>query len=673
MSKSSRNMRRLEWLWMALIVLTVWRWGGCRASPAPMCHLYNAHDCLTQRRGNKSKAGTAYVKRCCPRGSLLVNTTCVASNAAANVPTPQVRQVEGVWEEEPVHCTCQDQDGSRLVQTTLDLSTFLSADENNVVQLEVAGSVTRDYCVGVVSAGGEDGGHPEWQAAGLLQEPSDHRVTRAPSDVTSRRQEAKLYQVALFCTVDPVAQRSRDRKLCEKRPCVRKCCPPGKFLKSSPDNNADKCIYTRADGDHWTAHNSSFGRDVPSNISVIYNLPYNRVCYVLHEFVLLPNGNLEIEGSFQLSPDDYCVDVEMTRTGLRREGAWVCPDPCVCWWKNEVQDVLLLSVSCVFLLLTVVAYVGTPVLRGTNSSRCLVALVLSRLLASLINIVTNFSRSYLTSQSHLCTAVAFVNLAFILSTFFWLNVTCFDIWFTITCKQNGRRDSLKTFALYWTYAWVCPLLLAGLALALDAIPEGLQIWPVFAEAACWFISHQTRWAYKHSVILILLLVNLGFFVHVFYTLHKQLNNKDLNNDTSRTTGNKTLKWKMFCNLFILMGMVWIIQIPLPGTSSEVCVWWRVILDAITDLQGVAIFVVTVCNEDKRKKVREGPIGSMWCFIWRPPTKPVSSGTHTVALHTVNHIPSFRERYRNNSDTHFQERLSSPQGSPNESSSSHSFA
>lgn len=47
---------------------------------------------------------------------------------------------------------------------------------------------------------------------------------------------------------------------------------------------------------------------------------------------------------------------------------------------------------------------------------------------------------------------------------------------------------MKVFALYWTYAWVCPLLLAGLALALDAIPEGLQVWPVFAEAACWFIS-----------------------------------------------------------------------------------------------------------------------------------------------------------------------------------------
>lgn len=403
-----RRMRCRKWLLAVMLATSVGTREASGASPAPLCHLYDAHDCLTRRREDPRRPQAAYVKRCCPRGSLLLlNQTCGAGHTtAADVAVPRVARAEGVWEEQPLLLTCREQEGSSLVRRTLNLSTVLSADHDNVVQLETAaGLVSLDYCVGVVGGGG--GG------AGLeapVEEPQDQTTAAAPPLLTEAVHEAQTgpgrrapyHYVALFCATDPAVQRPLDRKLCRDTPCARKCCPLGKFLKYN-DTNTGVCIYTRTAADDWTPQNSSFGRDVPSDMRMVFTIPRDRPCYVLHEFLLLGNGNLEIEGSFQMSLDDYCIDFEVSQ-GVegRREAARICPDPKVCWWKNELQDVIFLSVSCVFLLLTVVAYVGTPALRGTNSSRCLVALVVSRLLASLINITTNLTRAFLSSETHLC-------------------------------------------------------------------------------------------------------------------------------------------------------------------------------------------------------------------------------------------------------------------------------
>lgn len=70
--------------------------------------------------------------------------------------------------------------------------------------------------------------------------------------------------------------------------------------------------------------------------------------------------------------------------------------------------------------------------------------------------------------------------------------------------------------MYTVYAWGGPLLLAGAAAALDALPEGGAgaglLRPRFAVRRCWFYGDTEILVYFFGPVGVLLLVNLALFV-----------------------------------------------------------------------------------------------------------------------------------------------------------------
>ncbi|XP_042206092.1 G-protein coupled receptor Mth-like [Homarus americanus] len=596
-------MNWYEWWWSVLLLAAVW----AGEASSPRCYLHNAHNCLTGSREEPGRQETAYVKRC---------------QGARDVPPPFVQGAQEVeWLIQPVVSSCGSK-GGKKVQQRLDSSFFLQTDDNNVVQLMTREMVTRDYCLGVMFGGQEEpqaedeqetrvdngweiGAHNVSPSAstvaegGSNQNVTDGTVKNVLTLMNKNGQPDPVPEyIVFFCRMDPDDQISRDRELCTLKPCVRKCCPRGKFFQN------DICIYVRNITEMWTPQVSSWSLGMSSDLEIADNLPfdsYDKNCYADDQKkTLFESGELKVSGIF-MDPEDYCIDFEEHEDTVR-EVAQLCPQQDACNWKSEVLDPVLMAVSCVFLAATAMVYITVAELRRTSYSHCFIPMIITLFIKSILILILLFTRNILKQDKTLCLATAFVNLMFVLSSYFWLNVVCFDIWWTLTSRSYGVVNKRKMFFKYGLYAWGCPLLLGTMALLLDIIEDATYLQPKFYEGSCWFYNNVSRWAYKNSIILILLVINCGFFLHIVFVLGKKLDNSDINNANSRSTRNNN-RWKTFGRLFIVMGVVWILEVPSPFAPWVECVWWRVLFDTITKLQGVVIFLVSVCNKEKRRMVQ----------------------------------------------------------------------
>lgn len=117
---------------------------------------------------------------------------------------------------------------------------------------------------------------------------------------------------------------------------------------------------------------------------------------------------------------------------------------------------MLLSVPC--LIVTFLVYGLIPELRNLHGKN-LMSYVLCLAVA-----YTSMSIVYLQTQSlgdhWLCMFLGYIAYTAFVCSFFWLNVLCFDIWWTfrgvISVAKNSQR---RKFIYYSLYAWGCPLLI----------------------------------------------------------------------------------------------------------------------------------------------------------------------------------------------------------------------
>ncbi|XP_069194688.1 probable G-protein coupled receptor Mth-like 3 [Procambarus clarkii] len=528
--------------WKTTLLVATFQWVACVRYATATCELHNAHACPTFRQEDSERYDKAYVKLC---------------EGAIDAPSPLVSGAETEWDQIKVNINCGDEEGVMEKQEYLSNTTFLRA-HNNVVELETRDDVTRDYCIDVL-LGKSPGAHqqpsrkdPREKGKDLSTEfgrggvaTAGNETQELPSLGTQHTEPHPQY-IAHFCKIDPLVQRYRDRQVCSRITCLRKCCPPGKFLRSGEES--PMCIYSDNYTKSWTLDGSTHIRDPDSfsHFHIIYSIPTNEQCFNFDNFTIVANGYLEMEGD-QFSQEDYCVDYQEQDSGEIKEVVHLCLNLDECGWKYRILNPVLMGVSCVFLAATAVVYIFVAELRRDNSSRCIVAMALTTIVTYIIVIVHTFTREYMEHHPSICSVTAFLNLSSILSTFFWINVFSYDIWKTITSGQSGSGRSWKVFFRYEVYAWGCPSLLAALAVLTDTFLTDTFLNDTFLNdtylrpgfndpySNCWFSTNESRWIYKDSIILVLMVVNCGFFLHVVYSLNKMLNNRQLRNETSQRT------------------------------------------------------------------------------------------------------------------------------------------
>ncbi|XP_066952174.1 uncharacterized protein [Macrobrachium rosenbergii] len=575
--------------------------------------------------------GRPTVPRCCPKGqSLDAKGQCITQGATNFSPPIRVLDQVMTWPEEDAelvkNIACRESEDTLVLElgnSTLFLDyhqsmPFLKGSSPFVIRHQ-QGNLS--YCVGVDS-------------------------------------QNKVYSAKL-CYKDP---KKDHQEKCQGNVCVRKCCKDYEYpsldgCQPYPSDNIT--LFNPTYHDPYT-----FSKvDEPENVTLVHGLPLCKEFFQLrpHEesddtFFLLQNGYLHASAfPDPYPPTDYCID------------SFVDPDqgilmmPLVCFHeedKNAICENLqkylypaLLIVSIVFLGVTLVVYIFVPELHAKVHGKCL----LSHVSALLMAYVSLFIVQRTTSDiSHFgCKFIASVTHFSFLAAFFWLNVMCFDIWWTLKSMrpvpETGELSRLR-FKLYSLYSWGCPLVIAVVSAIIQSLPESVKvIRPNFGDAKCWFSKDVSLWAYFYGFVLVLVIANIIFFCQVAYILIVAQNDPIL----QRTRQQDRERMGLYVKLFMVMGITWLAEVI--SWQEKTCEAW-IITDIINSLQGVSIFIIFICKRNLLKKVRSK---------WEPYLRHVKE---VVGSKRLSH--SKFSTSGNGTTTREQLSFSSTENRPNHSAASH---
>ncbi|KAI5719246.1 hypothetical protein M8J76_007285 [Diaphorina citri] len=405
-----------------------------------------------------------------------------------------------------------------------------------------------------------------------------------------------------------------------------------KSLQESPDSiNETVNFRPTSNGTNAVSRQSNRGslpkhvhnihvRDKPnSTVPSIYNAQVPPKLYLIHgrkeckklfrlaphltentTYYVLDNGSLFfpfVEKSF--ATPDYCLDYFVEDDQI---------NPLVCFLEpvEQKMDVLYaigMSISMGFLIITFIVYAMISELRNLHGC-CLMCHIFSMFMAYGFLVVTQVVVTHYEEYvpAKYCVVIGFLIQFFFLATFFWLNVMCFDIWWTFSSTVRPIHGTIShqentKFLFYSLYAWLCPVTLVGITIAMDLLPEiSWIIKPGFGEKRCWFTSDLGMLIYFYGPVGCLVIANIVMFLSTARTLlaHHKVNATILKTGGSKKhVQTENERFRLYLKLFAVMGVNWIMEVVSWACGGEQYFWY--VSDLTNALQGVFIFLIFVCK------------------------------------------------------------------------------
>lgn len=324
-----------------------------------------------------------------------------------------------------------------------------------------------------------------------------------------------------------------------------------------------------------------------------------------------PDGTLLIGNE---SIHDYCLTrMQLGESDPPHEVAFLChtqvpgegPDDLdrrPQWWYDVASTLSWLSVAC--LVLTLAAHGLLPELRDLQG-RCHMGAVAS-LAVGLFVLALLQTNTF--SHGSGCTTMAFLVYYWLLSAFFWLNVTAFNVWRSVVLEHIRFRER-TLFVCYCAVGWGVPFAVLLLLLAAHLVPEGPDgdiVRPGFGQSKCWFQDDRATWAWFYWPLAVLLGMNVVYFVWTTAHLWRQYGS------TATSSCRRKLMRRRFLlslKLFLIMGISWIFELissaaDVPGHAA----WY--LTDTFNAMQGVVILLVLVVMRRRawRALYRRRPCG-----------------------------------------------------------------
>ncbi|XP_024940968.1 probable G-protein coupled receptor Mth-like 3 [Cephus cinctus] len=316
--------------------------------------------------------------------------------------------------------------------------------------------------------------------------------------------------------------------------------------------------------------------------------------YPSDKFVLQEDGMLR-KANTMVKPWYYCM-VESTFSNVSVIQECFVTDVAVNYSDIPIYPVGMI-VSIIFLLATFLVYALIAELRNIHG-KTLMCYVGCLLMAYNMLVPIKFDKGHM--QQWLCNTLAFIMHFSFLSSFFWLNIMCFDIWWTFggfrSLHGSVKQRDRKKFFMYSIYAWGCASVLTGVCLIMDLtpnIPEYL-IRPEFGVTNCWFNTNVAKAIYFYGPMAVTVVVNIFLFISTALKIvqHKKETAQHLKGLDSRRHDDNKQWFNLYLKLFIVMGINWSMEI-----ISWLCndkpkyIWY--ITDLGNSLQGLIIFIIFV--------------------------------------------------------------------------------
>ncbi|XP_063973107.1 G-protein coupled receptor Mth2-like isoform X3 [Diachasmimorpha longicaudata] len=398
------------------------------------------------------------------------------------------------------------------------------------------------------------------------------------------------------------------------------CCRPGTFMNSS--KNID-CLTNTSNRINDPIVPQIFREDLkpsdkgPQDFQRIYRIPCKHGFYELSSdppifdvFYLLENGRIFLNNSQHKLPDafleidDFCLSSWMGETETFTRIIACYPPP-----RREIPVAYTISLvmSMPFLAATFLVYALLPELRNIHG------MTLMLYVASLFSgymglIVVQFGAASPWHHKGFCTFSAFIIHFSFLSSFFWLNVMCFDIWWTFggfrALQGSVKQRERKKFIIYSLYAWGSASLITGVCLIMDFVPSipDSFIKPRFGETRCWFPDEISKAVYFYGPMGVTVVCNIVLFISTALKIlqHKRDTETQLKGIDSRRHDDNKQWFNLYLKLFIVMGINWSMEIIswLLNKDTPQYVWY--LTDLANTLQGVIIFIIFVWKDKIRR-------------------------------------------------------------------------
>ncbi|XP_075220891.1 G-protein coupled receptor Mth2-like isoform X2 [Lycorma delicatula] len=270
----------------------------------------------------------------------------------------------------------------------------------------------------------------------------------------------------------------------------------------------------------------------------------------------------------------------------------------VCFSSSTENFPIGMLVSSVFCISTFFVYAILSELRNLHGL-CLMCHVSMLATGYIILSILNLQQFGVVVDKSLCLPLAYSVIFAFLSSFFWLNVMCFDIWWVFSGYRHPAASSKKEierkkFRLYSIYSWGSPTIIFIILVIMDMewVPKD-YIRPELGVENCFFRTDKAKLVYFYLPLAFILSSNLIFFMMTTIKICKiSKETKVLNHgESKRHQEHERQRFLLYVKLFIVMGMNWITELMSFFYPDLKNLWY--ITDASNTLQGVLIFVIFV--------------------------------------------------------------------------------
>uniref|UniRef100_A0A8D8H9W1 G-protein coupled receptor Mth2 n=2 Tax=Culex pipiens TaxID=7175 RepID=A0A8D8H9W1_CULPI len=383
--------------------------------------------------------------------------------------------------------------------------------------------------------------------------------------------------------------------ICQLRSCVRLCCPVGQWLAS--DGNTSACV--DSDGPFRVRVNVSTTSGEVQSVNLLeepkFGVVHQKPCAgmfpeALDEWSVDDFGSLQFMGE-SIPQNEYCLNVE---NSSGEPALYFCPI------THEAASVTMkigIIISIPFLLATLLIYACLPELRNIHG-KSLICYVFSLTCAYLVILHLNMGWGFIP-----CKVVGYLFYFWVLVSFFWLNVMCFDIFWTfssgVVIKNERRR-----FWYYSLYAWGSAFALTGMLLLIEKtnmLPEHLR--PNIGISRCFINSEKMiEFVYFYLIILLIVVINVYFFIVTAVRIIRIQRATDavLKQDSRRHSKfeKDRYRFSLYLRLFVVMGVTWTFELISWAVGENGYLFY--VTDVCNCLLGVIIFFLFVW----KKKVRQ---------------------------------------------------------------------
>ncbi|ODM96967.1 G-protein coupled receptor Mth2 [Orchesella cincta] len=264
--------------------------------------------------------------------------------------------------------------------------------------------------------------------------------------------------------------------------------------------------------------------------------------------------------------------------------------------------------SSLFALLTVLVYIALKEkhnIHGWTIASYAFSMFLMYIFLGLAHLIRYYGSDEVLKTAS-CVTVGIASHLFSMSSFLWLTLMNWDIWWTFrkfrpsTRKLGGKE--VKHFLTYSCFGWGIPLLISGISSFLhfkyeeasedDCAVVGVPL-PAYGRESC-EIKQLSLGVYLYFPAAALLLCNLLFFIVTTYRLCRHSQQTQL---ATKNLERHHQSVQLFAKLFFVMGVTRVFEVISWAESGPTLTWYWAVFDIFNVLQAVAIFIIYVCKRD----------------------------------------------------------------------------